>query len=68
MVTGQGLGDLIRERLGIRQAFYLICLVFVVNFSNVLADMAGVASVADIYHISRLMFVPILRSLSGISS
>ena len=63
VVTGQGLGDLIRERLGIRQAFYLICLVFVVNFTNVLADVAGVASVADIYHISRLIFVPIFSIL-----
>jgi Mn2+/Fe2+ NRAMP family transporter len=63
IVTGQGLGDLIRERLGIRQAFYLICLVFIVNFSNVLADFAGVASVADIYHISRFIFVPIFSIL-----
>lgn len=59
VVTGKGLGDLIREKLGIRLAFYLICLVFIVNFTNVLADIAGVASVADIYHIPRLLFVPV---------
>jgi Mn2+/Fe2+ NRAMP family transporter len=63
IVTGQGLGDLIRERLGIKLAFYLICLVFLVNFSNVLADVAGVASVADIYHIPRLFFVPVFTFL-----
>jgi Mn2+/Fe2+ NRAMP family transporter len=63
IVTGQGLGDLMREKLGLKLAFNLICLVFLVNFTNVLADMAGVASVADIYHIPRLLFVPLCSFL-----
>ncbi|HTY13666.1 MAG TPA: divalent metal cation transporter [Candidatus Omnitrophota bacterium] len=59
VVTGRGLADLIRERFGLRFAVLLIGLVFLANFSNILADVAGVASVADIYHIPRLIFVPI---------
>ncbi len=59
VVTGKGLGDLIREKFGLRFSFGLIILVFFANFSNILADVAGVAAVADIYHIPRLIFVPI---------
>ena len=57
IITGKGLGDLIRERFGLRSAVIIMVLVFIVNFANVLADVAGVASVADIYHIPRIIFV-----------
>ncbi|MFH1386914.1 MAG: divalent metal cation transporter [bacterium] len=63
VVTGKGLGDLIRERLGLKFALFLIGLVFITNFSNILADVAGIASVADIYHIPRVIFVPIFSLL-----
>lgn len=59
VVTGKGLGDLIRERLGARTAVILISLVLLVNFTNVLADVSGIAAVADIYHIPRILFVPL---------
>lgn len=59
VVTGKGLGDLIRERLGLRSAVIIMVLVFLVNFANVLADVAGIASVADIYRIPRIIFVTI---------
>lgn len=59
IVTGKGLGDLIRERFGLRSAVIIMVLVFIVNFANVLADVAGVASVADIYHIPRVIFVTV---------
>jgi len=38
-------------------------LVFVVNMANILADVAGIAAVADIYHIPRFMFVPVFSFL-----
>lgn len=63
VVTGKGLADLIRERFGLKFAFFLILLVFLANFSNILADVAGIASVADIYHIPRFIFVPIFSIL-----
>ena len=59
VVTGKGLADLIRERFGLRFSVILIGLVFLANFSNILADVAGIASVADIYSIPRFIFVPI---------
>lgn len=59
VVTGKGLGDLIREKFGLRLAVGIMALVFIVNFSNVLADVAGIASVADIYHFPRAIFVSI---------
>ena len=59
IVTGKGLGDLIRERFGLPFAVSLISLVFLVNFANILANVAGIASVADIYHVPRLIFVPL---------
>lgn len=63
VVTGKGLADLIREKLGLRFAAFMILLVFIANVSNVLANFAGVASVADIYHIPRVIFVPIFSLL-----
>ena len=63
VVTGKGLGDLIRERFGLRFAVLLIAFVFIVNLSNILANVAGIASVADIYHIPRVMFVPVFSLL-----
>jgi Mn2+/Fe2+ NRAMP family transporter len=59
VVTGKGFGDLIRENMGLRFAVAIMGLAFLANFSNVLADVAGIASVADIYSIPRLIFVPI---------
>jgi NRAMP (natural resistance-associated macrophage protein)-like metal ion transporter len=63
VITGKGLADLIRERLGLRTAMLLIVLVFLANFSNILADVAGIAAVADIYHIPRFIFVPLFSIL-----
>lgn len=63
VVTGKGLGDLIREKLGLRFALILIGLVFLANFTNILADVAGIAAVADIYSIPRIIFVPIFVTL-----
>lgn len=59
VVTGKGLGDLIREKFGLKSALFIISLVFIANFSNILADVAGIASVADIYHIPRVVFVTV---------
>ena len=63
VVTGKGLGDLIREQFGLPFAVLLILFVFVVNLANILADVAGIAAVADIYHIPRFMFVPVFSFL-----
>lgn len=59
VVTGKGFGDLLRENVGLKLSVIIMSLVFVANFSNVLADIAGIASVADIYGLSRYVFVPL---------
>jgi len=59
VVTGKGFGDLIREKIGLRFAVIIMALAFVANFSNVLADVAGIAAVADIYSFPRIIFVPL---------
>lgn len=63
VVTGKGFGDLLREHVGLRLSVFIMALVFTANFSNVLADVAGIASVADIYNFPRLIFVPIFAIL-----
>ena len=52
-VTGKGLSDLIREEFGLRMTFLLMALLVLANFTNVMAEFAGVASSLEIFHISR---------------
>ena len=47
-VTGQGLADLLRERFGVKTAFYLLFTVFIANFGTVLSEFSGIASSIDI--------------------
>src|SRR5471030_3141440 len=42
-VTGKGLSDLIREEFGLRMTFFLMMLLVVVNFTNVVAEFSGIA-------------------------
>ncbi|MBF0483898.1 MAG: Nramp family divalent metal transporter [Candidatus Omnitrophica bacterium] len=59
VATGKGLADLIRENYGVKITFYLMCVLFVVNFGNVLAEFAGIAASMEIFGISRYFSVPI---------
>src|SRR3990172_12057921 len=52
-VTGKGLSDLIREEFGFRTTFFVMCAVLVVNFGNVLAEFAGVATAMELFEIGR---------------
>src|SRR5712691_11660014 len=40
-VTGKGLSDLIREEFGLRLTFFVMLLLVVANFTNVMAEFAG---------------------------
>jgi NRAMP (natural resistance-associated macrophage protein)-like metal ion transporter len=57
--TGKGFADLIREKWGIRVAFYLMIALLVVNFANTLAEFAGWAASLELFGISRYVSVPI---------
>src|SRR6185436_10551519 len=58
-VTGKGLSDLIREEFGLRITFLLMALLVLANFTNVVAEFAGVASSLELFHISRYISVPL---------
>ena len=58
-VTGKGLSDLIREEFGLRTTFFLMIALVLTNFSNVMAEFAGIATSLEIFHVSRYISVPI---------
>jgi NRAMP (natural resistance-associated macrophage protein)-like metal ion transporter len=58
-VTGKGLSDLIREEFGLRVTFIMMTLLVLTNFTNVVAEFAGVASSTELFHISRYVSVPL---------
>src|SRR5688500_1397258 len=58
-VTGKGLSDLIREEFGFRITFFLMLALVVINFGNVMAEFAGVASSLELFGVSRYIVVPI---------
>ena len=59
VVTGKGLADLIREEYGFRITFFLMVLLLVTNFSNTMAEFAGLASGMSVFGISRWVAVPL---------
>src|SRR5258708_3583053 len=58
-VTGKGLSDLIREEFGLRTTFFMMFALLIANFTNVVAEFAGIASSLELFHISRYVSVPL---------
>jgi NRAMP (natural resistance-associated macrophage protein)-like metal ion transporter len=50
VVTGKGLSDLIREEFGLRMTFFIMALLVLVNFSNVIAEFSGIAGSTELFH------------------
>jgi len=59
VVTGKGLSDLIREEFGFRSTFFVMLAGLAVDFSNTVAEFAGVAASMQIFGISKYISVPI---------
>lgn len=59
VATGKGLSDLIREKFGVKWAFFAMAVLLVANFGVVLGDFAGVAMSLELFHISKYIAVPI---------
>ena len=57
-VTGKGLSDLIREEFGLRMTFFMMILLVIVNFGNVIAEFSGIAGSMQLFHISKYASVP----------
>src|ERR1700734_3328340 len=58
-VTGKGLSDLIREEFGLRLTFLMMAALVIANFTNVVAEFAGVASLLELFNISKYVSVPL---------
>ncbi|QHS51197.1 Nramp family divalent metal transporter [Edaphobacter sp. 12200R-103] len=59
VVTGKGLSDLIREEFGLRITFFMMILLVIVNFGNVMAEFSGIAGSMQLFHVSKYISVPL---------
>lgn len=64
IATGKGLGDLIRERFGIRVAIIVSVLLLIANFGSVLTNISAVKVAADMFHIPS---IPLIAATVAIS-
>lgn len=60
VVTGKGLSDLIRERYGVRWAFFAMLVLIIANLGVCIGDFAGIAASLELFNISKYISVPIL--------
>ncbi len=59
VITGKGLGGLIRERLGVRWTVAIIGIFVFANLANTVSEFAGVAAAMEIFGVSKFISVPI---------
>src|SRR5215471_11526243 len=59
VITGKGLSDLIREEYGLRITFFVMILLVIVNFGNVMAEFSGIAGSMQLFHVSKYISVPV---------
>lgn len=60
VVTGKGLGDLIRERYGVRVAILIFLLTFFVNMVVIIQDVSGVKSALKLFSLDFRLFLPLV--------
>src|ERR1700689_408868 len=63
VVTGKGLSDLIREEFGLRITFFVMILLVIVNFGNVVTEFIGIAGSMQLFHVSKFLSVPICAAI-----
>jgi NRAMP (natural resistance-associated macrophage protein)-like metal ion transporter len=59
IVTGKGLGALIREKFGIRWTAIAMVALLLANFGSIAADVAGIGAALEIFGISKYVSVPL---------
>ncbi len=59
VMTGKGLGDLIRETMGVRVTALILSVLVFVNLANTVSEFAGVAASLDVFGVSKYISVPI---------
>lgn len=63
LVTGKGLGSLIREKFGIRWTTFVMVVLFIANIGTIAAEFAGIAASLEIFSIARFISLPIAALL-----
>lgn len=61
-VSGQGLGDLIRDDFGIRWTLFAMVVLLIANGSNIAAEFAGAAAALEIFNVPRWIVVPVVAA------
>lgn len=59
IVTGKGLGALIREKYGVRWTAFTMIVLLISNIGTIAAEFAGIAAAFEIFHVDRLISIPI---------
>ena len=59
VVTGKGLSDLIRERFGVRWAFFAMLILLIANLGVCIGDFAGIAASLELFKISKYITIPL---------
>lgn len=63
LVTEKGLGDIIRERYGIRISVFIFSILFLVNMAVIIMDVSAIKDALHLFGISPYLFIPILGIL-----
>jgi NRAMP (natural resistance-associated macrophage protein)-like metal ion transporter len=59
IVTGKGLADLIRENAGVKVTFFIFLGLLLADISNTMTEFAGVAGSMQIFHVHKIIAVPL---------
>lgn len=59
IVSGKGLADLIREKVGLKITFLMMIALLLANFGNVLAEFSGIAVSAGIFGVPKFFALPV---------
>lgn len=57
IVTGKGLGDLIRERFGVRTAMLIFITLLIANFGTLMTDVAALKTASEMLRIPSIPFI-----------
>lgn len=57
-ITGKGLGDLIREKFGVKITIFAMVCLLVANMGTTIAQFAGIAAGAELLGLSRYIVIP----------
>ena len=58
IVSGKGLADLIREKVGVKLTFLMMVALLLANFGNVLAEFSGIAVSSGIFGVPTFVALP----------